>query len=181
MKELKAVQKIFQPSHYIRDLEFGDEGEFCGKVTLWGNECDITLMYGYGDDEDEKPNLELFSQAFEKVENALVWLDANKPAIANHFDDEVLYGLNEWVKKEIAKNGKAVISGVSFNKEITLEEFTQSLYFLSVNFCFVEEDDLDNMNYQFTLASEDPDFLSGNIATVEVDNGELCSGICIDG
>lgn len=181
MKELEMVKQIFNSSQYIRDLDFGDEGEFSAKATLWGDECDITLMYGYGDEDDEKPNLELFSQAFEKVESALKWLDNNKSAIVNHFDDEVLGGLNGWVKKEIAKKGKAIIDGQSFEKEITLDEFAQSLRFLSVDFCFIEEDDVEHFNYQFTLATDNPDYLSGHIATIEIEDGEFYGGICIDG
>lgn len=182
MDNFIAVQKILSKSQYIQSIEEGDEGELDGTFRLWEREdARLSIQYGY---DDEPLNLSLFQENFDKLENRLDWLNANKSLIGKHFieNDGQFDGFNEWLEQQLHKKGSVVIDGETFTQKISEDTFINALYPLSVRFWLMEDEDFDceRLNCEITLAC-DPDFLFGHIATMEIDKDDTIGSIAIDG
>ena len=182
MDNFIAVQKILSKSQYIQSIEEGDEGELDGTFRLWEREdARLSIQYEY---DDEPLNLSLFQENFDKLENRLDWLNANKLLIGKHLieNDGQFDGWNQWLGEKISKHGKILFGGQILTQTITPETFINSLYPLGVHFWIMEDEDFDCecLKCEITLGSNSG-FLGGHIASMEIANDDTMGAIAIDG
>ena len=122
-------------------------------------------------------NLEFYKISLRLIEEKLNWINKNRKLICKTFIEEenMFYGLNEDIEKQLSKKEKAKIGNLEFSAPLTEEEFSNSLYITYTNF-YVEDEK--NISCNFDLDCE-PDYLFGHLANIEIDenNDILMSGI----
>ena len=172
--DLKEIKNIFVSSKYFSKILIEDDFEISGLINLWNeNDVDISIEFN----PDYTDNLEFYKISLRLIEEKLNWINKNRKLICKTFIEEenMFYGLNEDIEKQLAKKGKAKIGNLEFSAPLTEEEFSNSLYITYINF-YIEDED--NISCNFDLDAE-PDYLFGHLANIEIDenNDILMSGI----
>ena len=172
--DLKEIKKVFENSDFFSKIFIEDDFEISGLINLWNeNDVDISIEFN----PDYTDNLEFYKISLRLIEEKLNWINKNRKLICKTFIEEenMFYGLNEDIEKQLAKKGKAKIGNLEFSAPLTEEEFSNSLYITYINF-YVEDEK--NISCNFDLDSE-PDYLFGHLANIELDenNDILMSGI----
>ncbi|EUB37828.1 DUF2262 domain-containing protein [Fusobacterium sp. CM1] len=172
--DLKEIKNIFVSSKYFSKILIEDDFEISGLINLWNeNDVDISIEFN----PDYTDNLEFYKISLRLIEEKLNWINKNRKLICKTFIEEenMFYGLNEDIEKQLSKKEKAKIGNLEFSAPLTEEEFSNSLYITYINF-YVEDEK--NINFNFDLDSE-PDYLFGHLANIEIDenNDILMSGI----
>jgi len=172
--DLKEIKNIFVSSKYFSKILIEDDFEISGLINLWNeNDVDISIEFN----PDYTDNLEFYKISLRLIEEKLNWINKNRKLICKTFIEEenMFYGLNEDIEKQLSKKEKAKIGNLEFSAPLTEEEFSNSLYITYINF-YVEDEK--NINCNFDLDSE-PDYLFGHLANIEIDenNDILMSGI----
>ena len=172
--DLKEIKNIFENSKYFSKILIEDDFEISGLINLWNeNDVDISIEFN----PDYTDNLEFYKISLRLIEEKLNWINKNRKLICKTFIEEenMFYGLNEDIEKQLSKKEKAKIGNLEFSAPLTEEEFSNSLYITYTNF-YVEDEK--NISCNFDLDSE-PDYLFGHLANIELDenNDILMSGI----
>ena len=172
--DLKEIKNIFVSSKYFSKILIEDDFEINGLINLWNeNDVDISIEFN----PDYTDNLEFYKISLRLIEEKLNWINKNRKLICKTFIEEenMFYGLNEDIEKQLSKKEKAKIGNLEFSAPLTEEEFSNSLYITYINF-YIEDED--NINCNFDLDAE-PDYLFGHLANIEIDedNEILMSGI----
>ena len=172
--DLKEIKNIFVSSKYFSKILIEDEFEISGLINLWNeNDVDISIEFN----PDYTDNLEFYKISLRLIEEKLNWINKNRKLICKTFIEEenMFYGLNEDIEKQLSKKEKAKIGNLEFSAPLTEEEFSNSLYITYVNF-YIEDED--NISCNFDLDAE-PDYLFGHLANIEIDedNEILMGGI----
>ena len=170
--DLKEIKNIFVSSKYFSKILIEDDFEISGLINLWNeNDVDISIEFN----PDYTDNLEFYKISLRLIEEKLNWINKNRKLICKTFIEEenMFYGLNEDIEKQLAKKGKAKIGNLEFSAPLTEEEFSNSLYITYINF-YIEDED--NISCNFDLDAE-PDYLFGHLANIEIDeNNEILMG-----
>ena len=172
--DLKEIKNIFVSSKYFSKILIEDDFEISGLINLWnGNDVDISIEFN----PDYTDNLEFYKISLRLIEEKLNWINKNRKLICKTFIEEenMFYGLNEDIEKQLSKKEKAKIGNLEFSAPLTEEEFSNSLYITYINF-YIEDED--NISCNFDLDAE-PDYLFGHLANIEIDedNEILMGGI----
>ena len=172
--DLKEIKNIFVSSKYFSKILIEDDFEISGLINLWNeNDVDISIEFN----PDYTDNLEFYKISLKLIEEKLNWINKNRKLICKTFIEEenMFYGLNEDIEKQLSKKEKAKIGNLGFSAPLTEEEFSNSLYITYINF-YIEDED--NISCNFDLDAE-PDYLFGHLANIEIDedNEILMGGI----
>ena len=172
--DLKEIKNIFVSSKYFSKILIEDDFEISGLINLWNeNNVDISIEFN----PDYTDNLEFYKISLRLIEEKLNWINKNRKLICKTFIEEenMFYGLNEDIEKQLSKKEKAKIGNLEFSAPLTEEEFSNSLYITYINF-YIEDED--NISCNFDLDAE-PDYLFGHLANIEIDedNEILMGGI----
>ena len=172
--DLKEIKNIFVSSKYFSKILIEDDFEINGLINLWNeNDVDISIEFN----PDYTDNLEFYKISLRLIEEKLNWINKNRKLICKTFIEEenMFYGLNEDIEKQLSKKEKAKIGNLEFSAPLTEEEFSNSLYITYINF-YIEDED--NISCNFDLDAE-PDYLFGHLANIEIDedNEILMGGI----
>lgn len=172
--DLKEIKNIFVSSKYFSKILIEDDFEISGLINLWNeNDVDISIEFN----PDYTDNLEFYKISLRLIEEKLNWINKNRKLICKTFIEEenMFYGLNEDIEKQLSKKEKAKIGNLGFSAPLTEEEFSNSLYITYINF-YIEDED--NISCNFDLDAE-PDYLFGHLANIEIDedNEILMGGI----
>ena len=172
--DLKEIKNIFVSSKYFSKILIEDDFEISGLINLWNeNDVDISIEFN----PDYTDNLEFYKISLRLIEEKLNWINKNRKLICKTFIEEenMFYGLNEDIEKQLSKKEKAKIGNLEFSAPLTEEEFSNSLYITYINF-YIEDED--NIRCNFDLDAE-PDYLFGHLANIEIDedNEILMGGI----
>ena len=136
--DLKEIKKVFENSKYFSKILIEDDFEISGLINLWNeNDVDISIEFN----PDYTDNLEFYKISLRLIEEKLNWINKNRKLICKTFIEEenMFYGLNEDIEKQLAKKGKAKIGNLEFSAPLTEEEFSNSLYITYINF-YVEDE-----------------------------------------
>lgn len=171
---LKEIKNIFENSKYFSSISIEDDFEFSGTANIWDkNDIEISIEFN----PDYTNSLESYKFSLKQIEEKLTWIEKNKKLICKTFieEEEMFYGLNEDIEKQLSKKGKAKIGNLEFDAPITEDEFSNSLYITYINF-YIEDEK--NISCNFDLDAE-PDYLFGHLANIEIDedNDILMGGI----
>lgn len=170
--DLKEIKNIFVSSKYFSKILIEDDFEISGLINLWNeNDVDISIEFN----PDYTDNLEFYKISLRLIEEKLNWINKNRKLICKTFIEEenMFYGLNEDIEKQLSKKEKAKIGNLEFSAPLTEEEFSNSLYITYINF-YIEDED--NISCNFDLDAE-PDYLFGHLANIEIDeNNEILMG-----
>ena len=172
--DLKEIKNIFESSKYFSKILIEDDFEISGLINLWNeNDVDISIEFN----PDYTDNLEFYKISLRLIEEKLNWINKNRKLICKTFIEEenMFYGLNEDIEKQLSKKEKAKIGNLEFSAPLTEEEFSNSLYITYINF-YIEDED--NISCNFDLDAE-TDYLFGHLANIEIDedNEILMGGI----